>query len=197
MSFNNISRVLIILASILIVIPSLFIPIVISNANIQSDELQNNFNLDISNSIFKWPIPGYTRISSYFGKRVSPTNGASSYHEGIDIPAPSGTALIAPYNSQVTFIGFNGSGGCTIILKCSNLEFIYHHVNPKYIVNVGDFVSTGQIIGQVGPKYVYGIKGNVYKDSNGKPTNGATTGPHLHFTIKKDGKAVNPLNYFS
>ena len=55
----------------------------------------------------------------------------------------------------------------------------------------------GQIIGQVGPKNVYGIKNNPYKDSSGKPTNGATTGPHLHFTIKKDGKAVNPLNYFS
>ena len=63
-------------------------------------------------------------------------------------------------------------------------------------LGVGSNVKAGQVIGKVGPKNVYGIKNNPYKDSSGKPTNGATTGPHLHFTIKKDGKAVNPLNYF-
>ena len=64
------------------------------------------------------------------------------------------------------------------------------------LLKFGDHVYSGQVIGHVGPKNVYGVKNNPYKDSSGKPTNGATTGPHLHFTIKKDGKAVNPLNYF-
>ena len=151
----------------------------------------------MSDSLFYWPVPGYTRISSYFGKRNSPTAGASSFHQGIDIPAASGTNLVAVFDSVVTFIGFNGSGGYAIHLKNDNLQFIYHHVSPNYIVKVGDNVYSGQIIGQVGPKNVYGVKNNPYEDSNGKPTNGATTGPHLHFTIKKDGKAVNPLNYYS
>ena len=124
-------------------------------------------------------------------------NGASSYHLGVDIPAPAGTHLVAPCHSTVSSIGFKDSGGYTIILKSHQLEFIYHHVSPNYLVKAGDTVSAGQIIGKVGPKNVYGIKNNPYRDASGKPTNGATTGPHLHFSIKKDGKAVNPLNYFS
>ena len=140
---------------------------------------------------------GYTRISSYFGKRSSPTAGASSFHQRIDIPAPAGTSLVAVFSGIVTYIGFNGSGGYAIHLENNNLQFIYHHVSPNYIIDIGDYVYSGQIIGQVGPKNVYGVKNNPYKDSNGRPTNGATTGPHLHFTIKKDGKAVNPLDYIS
>ena len=55
----------------------------------------------------------------------------------------------------------------------------------------------GTVISNVGPKNVYGIVNNPYHDSNGNPTNGATTGCHLHLTIKKDGIAVNPLDYFN
>ena len=55
----------------------------------------------------------------------------------------------------------------------------------------------GQVIGTVGPKNVYNIKNNPYKDENGNPTNGATTGCHLHLTIKENKIAVDPLNYFN
>ena len=196
MSFNIISKSLIPYISIILIVPTLFIPAFSNNSNLEiNTELLESFN--ISGSIFYWPVPGYTRISSYFGNRNSPTAGASSFHQGIDIPAPSGTSLVAAFSGTVTYIGFNGSGGYAIHIENNDLQFIYHHVSPNYIVAIGDYVSSGQIIGQVGPKNVYGVKNNPYKDSNGRPTNGATTGPHLHFTIKKDGKAVNPLNYFS
>ena len=196
MSFNIIYKSLIPFISIILIVPTLFIPTFLNISNLEiNPELLESFN--ISGSIFYWPVPGYTRISSYFGKRNSPTAGASSFHQGIDIPAPAGTNLVAVFSGIISYIGFNDSGGYAIHIKNSNLQFIYHHVSPNYIVNVGDYVYSGQIIGQVGPKNVYGVKDNPYKDSSGKPTNGATTGPHLHFTIKKDGRAVNPLNYFS
>lgn len=197
MSVNNFLKSLIPFFSIILIVPTLFIPTISNSSDLEIDNSEISKSFDISNSYFYWPIPGYTRISSYFGKRNSPTAGASSFHQGIDIPAPNGTSLVAPFDSAVTFIGFKGSGGYTIILKCNDIEFIYHHVSPKYIIQVGESVYSGQVIGQVGPKNVYGVKNNPYKDSSGKPTNGATTGPHLHFSIKKDGKAVNPLNYFT
>ena len=193
---SNYSKFFIIFILIIVLIPNLFIPTISSPSfnNTASNKIISYYS--ISNSEFCWPIPGYTRISSYFGKRNSPVAGASSYHLGLDIPAPEGSSLVAPIDSVVFFIGFNGSGGYAIILKRDNLQFIYHHVSPNYLIQKGNIVSKGQVIGQVGPKNVYGVLNNPYKDSNGKPTNGATTGPHLHFTIKKDGKAVNPLDYF-
>lgn len=139
---------------------------------------------------------GYTRISSYFGKRVSPTSGASSLHSGIDIPAPQGTKFIAVHDGEITFRQFLGAGGYTITLSFDNIRVTYCHCDPNFIVEVGDKVKQGQVIGFVGPKYVYGVKGNQYMDSNGIPTNGATTGPHLHLGIRLDGKYQNPLNYF-
>ena len=197
MSFNNLSKILIPFISIIVIIPSLFIPTIANSSNLKIINPEISGSFDISNSSFYWPVPGYTRISSYFGKRNSPTLGASSFHQGIDIPAPAGTNLVAIFDGIVTYIGFNGSGGYAIHIKSNNLQFIYHHVSPNYIIKIGEFVHSGQVIGHVGPKNIYGVPNNPYKDSSGKPTNGATTGPHLHFTIKKDGKAVNPLNYYS
>ena len=87
-------------------------------------------------------------------------------------------------------------GGYTVTVKTSSISYSYCHVSPNFLVAKGQYVNKGQIIANVGPKNVYGVLNNPYKDSNGNPTNGATTGPHLHFTIKKDGKAVNPLSYY-
>ena len=139
---------------------------------------------------------GYSRITSPFGKRVSPTAGASNFHKGIDIGAPEGTALIAAVDGIITYTGFLGGGGYTITLGKDDMKITYCHVSPNFLVNTGDWVKRGQIIGQVGPKYVYGVVGNTYHDSDGKPTNGATTGSHLHFGIRINENYVNPLNYF-
>ena len=81
------------------------------------------------------------------------------------------------------------------MLQNANVVAVYSHLSPEFIVQKNEYVLKNQVIGTVGPKNVYGVPNNKYKDSNGNPTNGATTGPHLHFAIKVDGKAVNPLDY--
>lgn len=120
--------------------------------------------------------------------------GASNFHYGIDIAATAGANLIAVIDGKITYTDFNGANGFTI--KLENLNFIisYSHVDPHFIVSVGDYVHKGQVIGKVGPKYVQNVPNNPYKDSNGKSTNGATTGPHLHFSIKKSNEYINPLD---
>lgn len=123
-----------------------------------SSEVDDNLIFFYGNSNYAWPIPGYTSISSKFGKRTAPTTGASTYHKGVDIPAPEGTSLIACCDGEITFIGFLGGGGYTITLSPSDdLKISYCHVSPNYIVSVGDDISQGQVIGSVGPKYVYGV----------------------------------------
>lgn len=125
-----------------------------------------------------------------------PLLGASSSPSGIDIPAPQGTKFIAVADGEITFRDFLGAGGYTITLSFDNFKVSYCHCDPNFIVNVGDIIKQGQVIGYVGPKYVYGVPGNQYYDQDGKPTNGATTGPHLHLGIRIDGNYVNPLEYF-
>lgn len=91
-----------------------------SNNSNNIDNLNNNSltqsNIKSSNSFF-WPLPGTTRISSYFGKRTSPTAFASSYHKGIDIPATPGTNIYAAMSGTVITAAFSGSGGCTVSIK--------------------------------------------------------------------------------
>ena len=106
-----------------------------------------------------WPAPGISRINSFFGKRIAPTTGASSYHKGIDIGAPEGFEFVAVANGSITFVGFLGGGGYTITLtdfnnKNGEIKYSYCHCNPNFIVHVGENVTQGQIIGKVGPKYV-------------------------------------------
>lgn len=182
---------------ILFFISAFFIPFIPGIENIDLNSISSsNISFGIDTTGFAWPTPGYKTITSEFGYRRAPTSGASTYHSGIDIAAPTGSNIIATFSGVVSYTGFYGAGGFTVIVKNDNLSAEYCHVSPQFIVRVGQTVKKGQIIAKVGPKNVYGVSNNPYRDSNGNPTNGATTGPHLHFSIKKDGKAVNPFNYF-
>lgn len=97
---------IIILFSIFISI--FFIPI-IQSSNFTYNSTNKEI-IDFNPDGFVWPIPGYTSISSPFGKRKAPTGGASSFHYGVDIPAPEGTKLIAIADGEITFRSFLGAG---------------------------------------------------------------------------------------
>lgn len=129
-------------------------------------------------------------------KELHLLHGASSFHKGIDIGAPEGTSLYAICDGEITFADFLGGGGYTITLSKDNMKITYCHVSPNFIVSVGDIIKKGQHIANVGPKNVYGVPNNPYKDKNGNPTNGATTGCHLHLGVRIDGKYINPMSLF-
>ncbi len=192
-AFFNLFKIPIIM---LIIICLLFVPVLYTNSDYSISYSSNMY----SQYSFMWPIPNYTNISSYFGRRTSPTAGASSYHSGVDIPAPEGTLLYAIADSNVIFASWGAGGGYTITLQLTdypNLKVSYCHVSPIMYVKKDDIISKGTPIGTVGPKNVYGINNNPYKDANGNPTNGATTGCHLHFAIKDNNVNVDPLGYYS
>lgn len=164
-------------------------------AGYTAEYIQNNSFHYNENSIFSWPIFGYYNISSYFGYRNSPTNGASSYHSGIDIPAPEGTNIYSICDGKVIYTGFYGADGYTIIIQNNNYQIIYGHVSPEFLVSKNQIINENEKIGTIGPKYVSEDSESTYIDSSGRKTNGATTGCHLHLSIKKDGKVINPLDY--
>lgn len=142
-SFRSFFVPFIVLIFLVFFITCFFSPVILGNYNTSYDDTYYSFDLD---SEYVWPTPGYTSINSYFGKRNSPTAGASSYHKGIDIGAPKGSKFIAICDGKITFTGFLGGGGYTITLSVNNMKITYCHVSPNYIVKVGDIVEKGQVI---------------------------------------------------
>lgn len=181
---------------LLVFICVFFIPLSY-NSGLSFEYNNMNISYSISDNNFMWPTPKYIKITSYFGYRTAPTSGASTFHSGIDIAAPEGSNVYAIYDGIVTFTGFSGAGGYTIIILHSNgYTSSYSHLCNNFFVSDTDTISKGDIIGKVGPKYIDIIENNPYRDSNGKATNGATTGPHLHFSISYNGKKIDPLVIF-
>lgn len=144
--FMSFGRLILLLITIILFSCFFFIPIFQLGYFSLEGGTNDSYSFMISNDEYVWPTPGYTSINSYFGKRYAPTNGASSYHKGIDIGAPQGSKLIAVTSGQITFTGFFGGGGYTITLTNKNMKFTYCHVSPHYIVKEGDIIEKGDII---------------------------------------------------
>ena len=124
---------------------------------------------------FRWPTSGV--ITSYFGYRASPTAGASTYHEAIDIANSTGTPIYAADGGIVTYAGWSGGYGYLVKINHNNNGYVtyYAHCSRLY-VSVGDHVYKGEHIAAMG-------------------NTGISSGAHLHFGILKNGTWVNPMNY--
>ncbi|MEE8166611.1 MAG: LysM peptidoglycan-binding domain-containing M23 family metallopeptidase [Myxococcota bacterium] len=117
---------------------------------------------------FSWPVRG--RLSSSFGWR----RGRS--HEGIDIAASRGTAIFAAESGRVIHSGRMGGYGRVVIVKhAGSYRTVYAHAS-RLMVRKGDFVERGQKIAEVG-------------------TTGRSTGPHVHFEIRRRESPQNPLGF--
>jgi murein DD-endopeptidase MepM/ murein hydrolase activator NlpD len=117
------------------------------------------------------------RISSGFGFRTNPVSGKPDYHNGIDLPIPIGTPVYAYKDGVITKINKNtsSSGGKFIFIRHTPEEYSRYLHLSSIVSHEGDPVSAGEIIG--------------YSGSTGR-----STGPHLHFEIRINGQAVNPIN---
>jgi len=125
----------------------------------------------ISKALMKTPING-ARLSSPFGKRKHPILGFTKHHNGTDFAAPTGTPIMASGNGTVITAGWCGKGGnCVRIRHNSSYTTGYGHLS-KFATKKGRRVRQGQIIGYVG-------------------NTGMSTGPHLHYTVKYNGKFIN------
>ena len=125
---------------------------------------------------FTWPCPGASRITSSFGDRESPTEGASTNHKGVDVGAASGTAIVAAASGTVVIATYSASAGNYVMISHGGGVYtVYMHMS-SIGVSKGQTVSRGSKIGAVG-------------------STGYSTGPHLHFGIRINGGYVNPLNY--
>jgi murein DD-endopeptidase MepM/ murein hydrolase activator NlpD len=121
-------------------------------------------------------LDGKARISSEYGMRKDPFNGEMAFHDGIDLAVKRGTDIMALKDGVVTFSGFKGGYGNTVIVRHEGgLETIYSHAARNH-VSEGQAVTAGTVLADVG-------------------STGRSTGPHLHFEVRKDGRSVNPLPY--
>lgn len=123
-----------------------------------------------------WPLATKGRISSPFGNRMHPILKENRFHSGMDIAVPSGTEVRAADRGKVLISGWNGGYGYYIAIDHGNgLSTAYAH-NSRLLVKEGDLVAQGQAIAKSG-------------------STGLSTGPHLHFEVRKEGVPIDPADY--
>ena len=143
----------------------LFIPV----ARMNGDDLLNALG-----ELYKLPILSKFRYTSMFGPRIDPISGAKSNHTGVDMACPTGTPIYSSSAGTVAFVGYSNIFGNYVIIKHSKgYQTLYGHMS-KIIAKKGQIVSQGTKIGLVG-------------------STGYSTGPHLHFTVYRNGKLVDPM----
>lgn len=142
----------------------------VSNSNGPGSSFFVAYRVNLSTSQFTWPVPGHTKISSGYGKRIDPFSHTVSYHNGLDFPAPRGTKIVAAAEGTVAWANYSNTAGNWIgINHGGNMYTVYMH-QSRFAkgIRVGKKVHKGELIGYVG-------------------TTGSSTGNHLHFEIRMGG----------
>lgn len=141
-------------------------------------ELSRTTNEAFVGGEFLWPLSSkYTKVSSKYGWRIHPVTGKQQFHQGIDIPAPYGTEIMAVNDGTVVECSYNYADGYYITVSHGGgVASFYSHLS-KYQVKVGDKVTRGQVIANVG-------------------TSGYTTGAHLNLNMYKNNSSVDPMEFF-
>ena len=151
--------------------------IVAKQKALEEERRRNNIIIN-SESGYLWPLPGYYRLSSLFGYRIHPITGKAHSHTGIDIPAPSGTPILAAKSGQVVTSGWHDSYGNYVVVDHGNgNSTLYAHMSARS-VSEGQMVSQGQEVGKVG-------------------TTGSSNGNHLHYEVRDNYSRVNPEKKYS
>lgn len=128
-----------------------------------------------SRSLFSLPCKG-VNLTSGFGYRRDPFNGGREFHAGVDLAPGYGSPVYAAMDGIVTYAGWMGGYGKLVVITSKNgYSTRYGHLSRISVRN-GSYVKQGQRIGNVG-------------------NTGRSTGPHLHFEIRKNDKPINPLRY--
>lgn len=140
---------------------------------LNSHGLKLNSELQTLNPGLRFRLPVEGRITSKYGLRHDPIDGRLRHHSGIDIAMPEGTPVSSAAPGRVVFSGFSsGYGNCVIIEHDNGLTSLYAH-NSLNLVKTGDFVDKNKVIALSG-------------------STGRSTGPHLHFEVRRDGSPIDP-----
>ena len=124
-----------------------------------------------------WPVKGW--ITASFGSRIDPFTGSLSYHGGVDIANDMGTPVKSTADGVIVFAQFEGGGyGNLVTINHGNGYMTKFGHMIKYVVTPGQHIKKGQVIGYVG-------------------NTGRSTAPHLHYEVKLNGVAVNPVKYLN
>ena len=125
-----------------------------------------------------FPTPGYTRITSPFGNRLHPVYKTYKMHTGIDIAAPSGANIVAALDGTVIYADwFGGYGKVIMVDHGGGIVTLYAHCSTL-VAKSGQKVTKGQTVAKVG-------------------STGVSTGAHLHFEVRQNGKYVDPVPWVS
>ena len=137
----------------------------------------NSTNASLAfNGSFIWPVDS-TYVTSRYGERSAPTAGASTNHKAIDIGASSGAPIYAAADGQVANATYNDGLGYYVSIEHDGETATRYSHMTNFIVQPGEYVKQGQIIGYVGES-------------------GIATGSHLDYAVIKNGQQVDPMQYY-